>query len=537
MKRKQLAAGVILSLAIISGLSGCQSSAGTAASEVSGQTAGAGETKTVSQQDESGEITPVEITYDENDKNEAWSEEGSTLITCSGTSVSVQGAGVSESEGTVTITAAGTYIISGTLSDGRIIIDAGSEDVVHLVLNKASITSSEGAAIWGKQSGKLVITLAEGTENSVADGSSYSEQDEDGEPDAAIFSKDDITINGAGTLGIKGNYKNGIHGKDGVKVVGGTLNIDAVNHAVSGKDYVAVSGGTLKLSSGEDAVHSAADVWITDGDITIDAGDDGIHGDGVVTIDGGTVQIENSTEGIEGTVITINNGEISLTASDDGLNGADGTSDKSDDTAAGGFGMGMGGGMDAAQENVFVEINGGKLYVNAEGDGIDSNGSLSVTGGEITVDGPERGGNGIIDYNGTAEITGGTIIAAGTSDMAQTFSENSGQYSLLYIYNEAQSKGTELSLKDSSGNTVASFTPSKEYAAVIISVPKMTKGETYTLYSGSTKVENITLDAVNTTAGAEIGQAGPGGMSGGMGERGMPGGQMPEGQTGEKRPF
>lgn len=519
MKVKYLAVYVILSILVLSGLGGCQSAGGTAAAESSNQAAENNGAGTESQENGSEENASVDIAYDSEDQDDAWSEDTSTLITCSGDSASIKGTGASESGGTVTITEAGTYVISGTLSDGKIVIDAGSEDLVRLVLNGISVTSSDGAAIYGKQSGKLVIIPAEGTENTVTDGSVYSELDEKSEPDAAVFSKDDITINGTGSLSINGNYKNGIHSKDGLKIIGGTLSINAVNHDISGKDYVAVGGGVLQLSSAEDAIHSAADVWITGGNITIDAGDDGIHGDGTVTIDGGTIQIKNSTEGIEGTVVTINGGEISLNASDDGINGSDGSSDENSGTAMNG---GMGG-MDAAQENVLVEITGGILYVNAEGDGIDSNGSLSITGGEITVDGPSRGGNGILDYNGTAEITGGTLVAAGTSDMAQTFSSDSGQCSLLYIYSAAQGEGTELTLKDSSGSLAASFTPSKTYGAVIISSPQMKEGETYTLYSGGTKVADITLDSLHTTAGAYSVQ---GGMNGEMGKRGMPDGGL-----------
>lgn len=526
MKAKYLAACMISTVLIVSGLGGCQSAGGTAAAESSNQVAESNKASTESLKNESVENASAAITYDEDDQDVTWSEDTSTLITCSGTSVLIKGEGAAESEGSLTITEAGTYVISGTLSDGKIVIDAGAEDLVHLVLNKVSVTSSDGPSIYGKQSGKIVITLAEGTENTATDGSDYSELDEKSEPDAAVFSKDDITINGTGSLSINGNYKNGIHSKDGLKIIGGTLSINTVNHDIIGKDYVAVSGGVMQLSSVEDAIHSAADVWITGGNMIIDAGDDGIHGDGGVTIDGGTIQIKNSTEGIEGTVVTINGGDISVNASDDGINSTDATSE--DTSTAMNEGTGGMGGMDTAQENVLVEITGGTLYVNAEGDGIDSNGNLSVTGGEITVAGSTRGGNGIIDYNGTAKITGGTIVAAGTSDMAQTFSGDSGQCSLLYIYNAVQSTGTALSLKDSSGNVIVSLIPEKDYGAVIISSPKMKEGETYTLYSESTKIADITLDSVSTTSGASQG--------GGDMNREMKRGEMPNGGPGQDRP-
>lgn len=393
-------------------------------------------------------------------------------------------------------------------------IDAASDDVIHLILNGASILSTDGAAINGKQSGKLVITLAEGSQNTVTDGSTYSELDEDEEPDATIFSKDDITINGTGSLTVKGMYKNGIHGKDGLKIINGTITVDAANHAISGKDYIAVSGGTLNLTSAEDALHSATDISITEGKITMNAGDDAIHADSTVTIAGGTIQIEKSYEGIEGTVVMLNGGDISVISSDDGINGSNGltddmATDEPTDDMAGKRGMGGAMGND---ESVLVEINGGKLYINAEGDSIDSNGSLSITGGEIVIDGTVNGGNGILDYNGTGTITGGTLAGVGTSDMAQLFSDSSTQYSLLYGYDSTQSAGAKVILKDSSGKEIASITPAKTYQAVIISTPALTQGETYTLYLDNTKVADITLDSVSTTAGIVSG--GQGSMGG-----------------------
>ncbi len=525
IKKKYLISSVFLSAVLAAGMiAGCGSTtSGTgSSSNVGSSTAAATKTSVTT----STTVKAADISYDEDDKNEAWSADDATNITLKDSSAKIDGSNVKESDGVITINNSGTYVISGTLSDGEIVIDAGSNDVVHIVLNGANITSSAGAVINGTQSGKIILTLADGTENTLTDGTSYSDLDEDEEPDAAIFSKDDITVNGSGTLNVKGNYKNGIHGKDGVKIINGTINVDAANHAVSGKDYIAVSGGTLNLTSAEDALHSSTDVQVSDGKITINAGDDAIHADSTVTIDGGTIQVDQSNEGIEGTVVNINNGDISVTSSDDGINGSDGLTDDSTDTtdtpsASDGKdarGGGMGGGMEN-DENVLVTINGGKLYINAEGDSIDSNGNLSITGGETVIDGTVRGGNGILDYNGTGVITGGTLIGVGTSDMAQSFSDTSTQYSLLYGFDSSQSAGTKVSLKDSSGNEVISTTAAKSFQAVVISSPNLKKDETYSLYTGDTKVEDVTLDSVNTTSG-NINQGGP---MGGPGQGGGPG--------------
>lgn len=527
MRRKYIISSLLLSMVLAGGVMGCGGTAGTGTASTSAVTGSSAQT--VASATTTSPVTAAEITYDDDDKNKAWSEKDATVLTLSDTSTEIDGSGASESGGIITIKSAGTYVVSGTLSEGQIVVDAASDDVIHLILNGASITSSDGAVIDGKQSAKIIITLAEGTENTVTDGSTYSELDEDEEPDAAIFSKDEITINGAGSLTVKGNYKNGIHGKDGLKIINGTITVDAANHAISGKDYIAVSGGTLNLTSAEDALHSAADVSITEGKITINAGDDAIHADSTVTIDGGIIQIEKSNEGIEGTVVTINSGDISVISSDDGINGSNGltddtaTDETTDDMAGKG---GMGGAMEN-DESVLVVINGGKLYINAEGDSIDSNGSLSITGGEIGIDGTISGGNGILDYNGTGEITGGTLVGVGTSDMAQLFSDSSTQYSLIYGYDSTQSAGTQVILKDSSGNEIASITPAKTYQAVIISNPSLTQGETYSLYSADTKVADITPDSVNTMTGTiSGGQGGMGGGPNGMdrGQGGGPGG-------------
>lgn len=534
MKRKYLITCFLLSIVLAGGVTACKDTGSSGST-----TNSPAQTSAVSTTG-SSTVTAADITYDDDDKNEAWSEDDAAVITFSDSSVEIAGSGASESNGIITIKDAGTYVISGTLSDGQIVIDADSDDVIHLILNGASITSSDGSAIYGKQSGKVVITLAEGTENTVTDGSTYSELDENEEPDAAVFSKDDITINGAGALTIKGNYKSGIHSKDGLKIINGTITVNAANHALSGKDYIAVSGGTLNLISAEDAIHSATDVLVADGSITINAEDDGIHGDSTVTIDGGIIQIEKSNEGIEGMVVAINNGDISVNSSDDGLNGSNGTTEDTTGSTADINGNNpMGGSSGGAMENdesVSVQINGGKLYINAEGDSIDSNGSLSITGGEIIIDGTTSGGNGILDYNGTGEITGGTLVGAGTADMAQLFSDSSTQYSLFYGYDSIQSAGTQVTLKDSSGNVITSITPAKTYGAVIISSPKLTAGGTYTLYSGDTKVADITLDSISTTAGTiSVSQGDMGGGPGGNMGNGSPSGNMENGGPGGQR--
>ena len=215
--------------------------------------------------------------------------------------------GVSISGNIITITKEGTYVFSGALSEGQIIVDADSAKV-QLVLDNADVTSASSAAIYVKNADKTFITLAEGSENILMNTAEY-EAIDDNNIDAVIFSKDDLTLNGKGTLTINSEYGHGIVSKDDLKLVGGTYNITAENHALSGKDSVRIADGTYNLTSGKDGIHSEnADddekgfVYIASGDFTIESTGDGIDASYVVQIDDGDFGItagdgaENATK-------------------------------------------------------------------------------------------------------------------------------------------------------------------------------------------------------------------------------------------------
>ncbi|CAK4833565.1 unnamed protein product [Aphanomyces euteiches] len=456
------------------------------------------------------------VEYDADDAYTDWSSDNPTKIQLNGTGASIDGSGAAAKDSGITITAAGTYVVSGKLDNGQIVVNVQDKGIVRLVLNGAEIHNSSTSAIYVEEAGKTIISLQEGTENLVSDGTTYVYPDAaTDEPNAAIFSKDDLTINGSGKLVVQGNYNNGITSKDKLKITGGSLDVQAVDDAVMGRDlvavqavdlmikagghgikttndkegeegYIAIAGGSFKINSGEDAIHSKGGISITGGDITITAGDDGIHADISISIAGGTIDIAESYEGIEAPTIVISDGKISVVSSDDGVNVAGG-----DEEAANEGGPG-GGNSFGADSSKLLTISGGYLTVDAQGDGLDSNGSIAMTGGTVIVNGPTANDNGSLDYDGTFEMMGGFLVAAGSSGMVQATSEQSTQSGVLMTYSKIQQAGTLLHLEDSEGNAIITFAPAINYQAVFVSSPDLKTNASYTLYSGGTSTGTLT---------------------------------------------
>ncbi len=511
-------------------------------------------------------------------------------------------------DGSSTITKSGIYEITGTLDDGSLIVyvDKSADDgTIYLVLNGASISSSNSAPIYIYDAQKVVIILENGTQNTIYQGSSV-KTDDSGNPSAAIFSKADLTITGGGTLMVTSEFNDCITSKDNFKMTDGTLNINAAGDGIVGKDLLAIkdgnititagkdgmrstndtddntgnvvieggtfnitadgdgiqaydllqidggtynittgggytssntntgnfggkqqettasandtvsmkalkgsqsliiNDGTFIISSANDAMHFNGDITITGGSLTIQANDDAIHSDTDIKVTGGTINIKNCNEGIEAANVTVDSGSIDITSSDDGFNINDSSG--------------------------LLTINDGEIYINAGGDGLDSNNSVKITGGTVHVDGPTDNGNGAIDYNSTFEITGGTLIAAGSSGMAEV-AESGSQSSLLMYFSSEQAAGTTITLKDNNGNVIVTYTPTKQYASVAISSPKLAAGSTYTLYTGNTKVvtfeltDNVTyLNESGVTTKQSIGGGGNISGSGGGSMGGGPGG-------------
>ena len=315
-------------------------------------------------------------------------------ITLSGNTASTDSDHVTVSGGTITVNGPGTYLVSGTLANGGIVVNADKQDKVQLVLNDVSISSDTGAAIYVAQADKVFVTLAEGTSSTLTNGGRFA-QDADGEIDAVIYAKDDLTLNGSGSLTINSPAGHGIVGKDDVTVTGGSYAITSPDSAMTANDTLAVAGGSFQITTNKDGLHSENSdddtlgaIYITGGSFVIRAGDDAVHAESLLQIDGGSLDI-TAAEGLEATYIHINDGQINISATDDGLNAA----------------------RKSSAYTPTVEISGGTLTVTmgpGDTDGIDSNGNLIITGGTVNVTAASA-----FDYDGTASFTGGTVIING----------------------------------------------------------------------------------------------------------------------------
>ena len=274
-------------------------------------------------------------TYSDYELDDSFDRQSAASITLSGSTAQSNGSGVSINNATVTISKEGCYLISGELEDGQIIVDAGDSDKVQLVLDKASIHCSTGSAILVRNADKVKVTLAADSENELSDGTEY--QTDDDNPDAALFSKDDLVINGSGSLTVQGNYKHGIAGNDDLVITGGRLTVNSLSHALRGKDSVAILDGTFVLTSQKDGIQASNTEDSTKG---------------WVQIDGGNFTIQSSGDGIQAeTNLSIYDGSFTITSGGGAVNGADHTENR-----GGGFGRPGGNRPDSANGQTSPEM-------------------------------------------------------------------------------------------------------------------------------------------------------------------------------------
>lgn len=473
--------------------------------------------------DEAMSDAAIDITdmFTKRDLAGTYDESEAVKITLSGKTAACNSSNVQIEDGVVTIKAAGVYVLSGTLTDGTIVVDAGDDDKVQLVLDGVSIMAADYAAIYAKNADKVFVTLAEGAGNSLTVSGDYVQTD-DNNVDAVIFAKCDLTLNGTGSLTVKDNTGHGIVSKDDLVVTGGTYTIYSQDHCLNGKDSVRIADGTFNLSCDEDGIHAGNDdqqdgyVYIEGGDINISVGDDALHAEGLLIITGGDIDVSKSCEGVEGYKILVTGGDIDVVSSDDGFNAAGGSSGSGYNHDGFGGGPDMGGVYMDADSDAYIFITGGTININADGDGIDSNGCIGITGGSVYVLGPSDNGNGAMDYGICAAITGGEIVAVGGSGMAQGFGDESTQCSALVNFDEWIDAGETITLTNSDGKEVLSYKADKKFNSVVISTSDMKQGGIYTLTVGD-QGSTFTLDDITYSEGSG-GMQRPGGNldNGGM---------------------
>ena len=445
------------------------------------------------------------------------SVEQATTITLAGNKVQIDGKGCEAENGTVRITEAGTYMVSGKLENGSIVVDADKNSMVYLILNGVEITNPNGAAIYGKKAEKLVITLAEGTTNVLTDSEEYVFEEGEDEPDATLFAKQDLLITGKGELIVQAKYGDAIKGKDALYLFDGSYKITAEDEGITGKDLLYIQNGTYVINAVGDALKASNDTDTTLGNLVIENGtftisseDDGIHAENGLVISGGDITITKSYEGIEGAFINIYGGNISIVSSDDGINAAGGSSD----TTQAMFGFGM------SNSNYEMNFHGGTIYVDAAGDGLDANGKISMDGGTLVVYGTESGANGALDYDTGFAVNGGTLLVTGSSAMAQSPDTSSTQNTISAVFSSVQNAGSEVAVTAADGTELCKITIPKKFQQFVYSSADVKTGETYTLsVNGEAQLEGA-VESVITY----FGNAGFGGMGGFGGFGGFGGG-------------
>ncbi|MDR1427844.1 MAG: carbohydrate-binding domain-containing protein [Bifidobacteriaceae bacterium] len=423
--------------------------------------------------------------------------------------------------GSATIEEPGAYRLSGTLEAGQVKVEVEERGLVQLVLDDAHVTSTGSSALYVESADEVAVILAEGSSNSLTDASTYDSPDE--EPDAALFSKANLTIAGSGALTVTGRAGDAIASKDGLVVAGGSLRVEAADDGLRGRDYLRLLGGSLSVNAkgdglkstngsdpgagyilfegadvavkaGTDCADAASDVLVAAGTATLSCGDDGLHAEARLVMDGGSVRIADSFEGMEAAVLVIAGGQTDIVSSDDAVNAAAG-----DDAGQSGDDVGRPGdpargpGARGAQAGVALVVAGGRLTVKSGGDGLDSNGTGLISGGDIAVYTAARGAEGPFDIaDGGPVITGGTVWAFGAGDGAGAISApdaDSTQGWAAASFAAGLAAGSELTVTDASGQPVGGATLTESVSALVFSSAGVVNGQSYRVGPNGSQIE------------------------------------------------
>ena len=428
--------------------------------------------------DEDAETYTGTAHFTANDEKTDMYTASATKIKLSGTEASVSGPGAYALGGSVVIKNAGTYSVSGTLTDGSITVDAYASSKVFILLDGADVTSLTGPAFYVREADKVFLTLAEGSENVLTDGEAYSDEAVKGGANGAVFSHDDLTINGSGSLTVNGSFMHGISVNDDLVVTGGTLNVTAPADGLRANDSLRLKNAAVNVTAGDDGLVANAEgayFYALSGTYSVKAAGDAVHAAGDVTIDGGSFSILSGDDGIHSdTVITVNGGTLTII----------------NETAT-------------------------------DADGLDSDGDIFIRGGSTRISLRGTGTNTGIECAGVCEISGGDIIACGSYSMAEGFDSSSTQASILYNTSSGAEAGTTFSLEDAEGNVLIAWDVPCTYSSVNVSCPDLVVGETYTVVIGD-NIEEITLEETAASYGDAASSMFGGNMiaGGGMQSRG-----------------
>ena len=414
------------------------------------------------------------VWFTDNDLDSSWDTENAVRITLEGTDASIDGNGAYVMDGNVVIASAGTYVVSGELTDGSLIVSAYDNSKVWILLDGVSINCSDDAAFRVDQADKVFLTLAEGSENTFSSGETYSQEALADNTGGVLFSHDDLTINGSGSLTVTAAYKHGIDANDDLTITGGTITIEAVCDGIhandsleicnadltitTGDDGLVASGeeapfymesGSVTITAADDGINTSGDITLAGGDLVIAAGDDGIHSDQNFLITGGSVTINESYEGIEGLTIDQQGGDIQITCSDDGFNANGGSSAQMGMGAMGGFQQDNRVSEDTAQsseessetpeapasesQNTASETTAADETAQT-GDQSSDEAWIHISGGTLTIlNSTGRDADGL-DSNGDILISGGSILISLTgsgSNSAIDYNSEGGSSCLI----------------------------------------------------------------------------------------------------------
>lgn len=407
-----------------------------------------------------------------NDLNADWDTSAATKIALSDQNSAISGNGAYVHDGDVYIAYAGHYVLTGELMNGSIIIDADKNDKIWISLDGVTLHCDDDAAIRIEQADKVFLTLAAGTENIVSSGAQYESEIAASGVDGTIYSRDDLTINGTGSLVVNAEYNHGIVCNDDLVIAGGNITINAVQDGIHANDSVRIQNAAISISAGDDG-------------ITVSNDDETAF----LYIESGSIAIPACYEGLEAVDITIAGGTIDIMPTDDGINAS-----------------GSGSGIRITDGDITIINPSGR-----DADGLDSNGSIYIEGGKVFISVSDSGGNCALDYGsengGECVISGGMVIACGGSAMAEGFASDSSQGFLMY--NTTAAAGTTINLVDSAGRELLFEEIPCSFSSVVLSTPELKLGDTCTLTINGVQ-EQITIDNASISGFSPVGMFGGG---------------------------